>query len=86
MIKGLDKIADMAEAPVRLDEEFSLEIYSANEAVLVAKPEIKELNDSVVKILSGKRIIIFHGSNIKISCFTQDSIKISGNLVSIEFS
>lgn len=86
MNKCLNKIAELAEIPSGSCKEFSLEIYSANEAVLIAEPEIKELNDSTVKISSGEKDITFHGENIKISCFTQDCIKISGNLFSIEFT
>lgn len=80
-----NKIENLAEIPGGLNEDFSLEIYSANEAVLISRAEIKELDDSKIKILSGKRTITFHGDDIKISCFTQDTIKICGNLHSIEF-
>ena len=72
------------EVPAGIISGFVLEIYSGKEAVLTGKLDVLELGDTVLKLKCGEHEISFGGSGLNIVYYTNDGIKISGKISSVE--
>lgn len=77
-------ISEALEVPAGIISGFMLEIYSGKEAVLTGKLDVLELGDTVLKLKCGEHEISFGGSGLNIVYYTNDGIKISGKISSVE--
>lgn len=82
--KVKNNISEALEVPPGIISGFVLEIYSGKEAVLTGKLDVLELGDTVLKLKCGEHEISFGGSGLNIVYYTNDGIKISGKISSVE--
>ena len=82
--KVQNNISEALEVPAGIISGFVLEIYSGKEAVLTGKLDVLELGDTVLKLKCGEHEISFGGSGLNIVYYTNDGIKISGKISSVE--
>lgn len=82
--KVKNNISEALEVPAGIISGFVLEIYSGKEAVLTGKLDVLELGDTVLKLKCGEHEISFGGSGLNIVYYTNDGIKISGKISSVE--
>lgn len=82
--KAKYSISEALEVPAGIISGFVLEIYSGKEAVLTGKLDVLELGDTVLKLKCGEHEISFGGSGLNIVYYTNDGIKISGKISSVE--
>ena len=82
--KAKNSISEALEVPAGIISGFVLEIYSGKEAVLTGKLDVLELGDTVLKLKCGEHEISFGGSRLNIVYYTNDGIKISGKISSVE--
>ena len=82
--KVKNSISEALEVPAGIISGFVLEIYSGKEAVLMGKLDVLELGDTVLKLKCGEHEISFGGSGLNIVYYTNDGIKISGRISSVE--
>ena len=82
--KVKNSISEELEVPAGIISGFVLEIYSGKEAVLTGKLDVLELGDTVLKLKCGEHEISFGGSGLNIVYYTNDGIKISGKISSVE--
>ena len=82
--KVKNNISEALEVPAGIISGFVLEIYSGKEAVLTGKLDVLELGDTVLKLKYGEHEISFGGSGLNIVYYTNDGIKISGKISSVE--
>ena len=81
----INRFLEKAEIPPGLINGYSIEIYSGKEAVLSGKIEILNMSETMLKLKINEHTVCFSGKNIKISCYTNDGIKISGIFDNISF-
>ena len=82
--KVKNSISEALEVPAGIISGFVLEIYSGKEAALTGKLDVLELGDTVLKLKCGEHEISFGGSELNIVYYTNDGIKISGKISSVE--
>ena len=82
--KVKNNISEALEVPAGIISGFVLEIYSGKEAVLTGKLDVLELGDTVLKLKCGEHEISFGGSGLNIVYYTNDGIKITGKISSVE--
>ena len=82
--KVKNNISEALEVTAGIISGFVLEIYSGKEAVLTGKLDVLELGDTVLKLKCGEHEISFGGSGLNIVYYTNDGIKISGKISSVE--
>ncbi len=78
------KIDEILEIPSGLLSGFTLEIYSASEAVLTGKVEVLDLESTILKLKCNEHDIIFKGNDINIAYYTNEGIKVDGKITSVE--
>ncbi len=75
----------MLDVPVGIFGPFVLDMTSNLEAVLTGRAEILELGQERIVLLCGKMKVGFHGRELDISCYTDEGLKVSGKISSVEF-
>ncbi len=81
----INNLLEKTEIPPGLIKGYNIEIYSGKEAVLNGNTEIIDLSENTVVIRVNEHKIAFLGKNIRISCYTNDCIKINGLFDTISF-
>ena len=71
--------------PIKLSDNYFIEIYSGKVFVLSGVCEIETLEKTVLKIKFGAQSLIFKGNDIDISNYSLDGTTVSGKIECIEF-
>ncbi len=81
----MNKIKEKLQQIYPLANNFYIEIFDKNEALLTGEIEITELEKNMLKIKTDEHGITFRGIDIEILSYTADGLRIKGDFNKIEF-
>ncbi len=86
MTKLKDKINQVQNFSQNILNPFTVDLTSNNEALICGSKGIIEYSDNMVKINCGKITISFEGEKLGINSLSPEEIKVTGEIIRIDFT